>query len=142
MIGTSSSIATFALSVAPGMSNVAPIPKGLSVLERIACIAARVSSAFRGPVARIPTPPGVHLSEIEKGIGGKGLNELNMNVKVGWSNHTHMLVVISPAFETALTSVTSEIQDIPGSISGYLQPNREVILVRTELAATAVMVKR
>ena len=57
IIGTCSSIATFAFSVAPGINNVAPIPNGLSVCERIFCIAFRVSSAFNGPVANIPTPP-------------------------------------------------------------------------------------
>ena len=36
---------------------IAPIPNGLSVLERIVRIAFRVSSADKGPVASIPTPP-------------------------------------------------------------------------------------
>ncbi len=34
-----------------------PIPKGLLVLERITFIASLVSFSFKGPVARMPTPP-------------------------------------------------------------------------------------
>jgi len=42
-----------------------------------------------------------------------------------------MSIIISPAFETAATSVGDDIHDIPGRTMGYLHPNREVMRVRT-----------
>lgn len=39
-------------------------------------------------------------------------------------------IPLSPAFETAATSVGSEIQLIPGSTMGYLQPKSDVMRVR------------
>ena len=49
MTGTCSSIATLAFSLAPGISRVHPIPKGLSVSVRISRIFSRTSLAPYGP---------------------------------------------------------------------------------------------
>mmetsp|Transcript_1516 Transcript_1516/g.2261 ORF Transcript_1516/g.2261 Transcript_1516/m.2261 type:complete len:104 (+) Transcript_1516:913-1224(+) len=67
MMGTCSSIATLAFDSAPGIRSVVPIPNGLSVLERIVRIAFRVSSADKGPVASIPTPPAFDTAETRVG---------------------------------------------------------------------------
>ena len=44
----------------------------------------------------------------------------------------------APAFETADTSLGSDIQDIPGNIIGYLHENSDVIRVRIGAAAAHI----
>ena len=44
-----------------------------------------------------------------------------------------------PAFETADTSLGSDIQDIPGNIIGYLHENSDVIRVRIGAAAAHII---
>mmetsp|Transcript_8884 Transcript_8884/g.21934 ORF Transcript_8884/g.21934 Transcript_8884/m.21934 type:complete len:239 (-) Transcript_8884:25-741(-) len=68
MTGTPSSRATLAFSEAPGMSNVAPTPKGLSVRVRISRIHALVSNADSGPVANIPRPPALETAATRAGV--------------------------------------------------------------------------
>jgi len=49
-------------------------------------------------------------------------------------------IPIPPALETAATSSGVEIHDMPGSMSGYLQPSMLVILVRIAGAAMLTVV--
>jgi len=57
MTGTFSCKRTFAFSTAPGNISDALAPNGLSVSLRISRMASLVCPPFRGPVARMPSPP-------------------------------------------------------------------------------------
>mmetsp|Transcript_21035 Transcript_21035/g.49700 ORF Transcript_21035/g.49700 Transcript_21035/m.49700 type:complete len:211 (-) Transcript_21035:84-716(-) len=67
--GTCSSSATSAFSLAPGMSSVAPMPNALpGARRRISWMHSRVSSAFRGPVAKMPHPPAFDTAATSDGL--------------------------------------------------------------------------
>mmetsp|Transcript_19889 Transcript_19889/g.29425 ORF Transcript_19889/g.29425 Transcript_19889/m.29425 type:complete len:217 (+) Transcript_19889:444-1094(+) len=67
--GTCSSMATLAFSDAPGMSKVAPIPKGLPGANfLILRMDSLVSSADNGPVARMPHPPAFDTAATNSGV--------------------------------------------------------------------------
>lgn len=54
------------------------------------------------------------------------------------TNVLSIIIVHSPALETADTSVGSEIQLIPGRTMGYLHPKRVVMRVRIDAAVMIV----
>ncbi len=114
--GTSSCKATSAFSLAPGISKVAPIPKGLSVNLRISRILFLVSSAESGP----------KISARNRKSHFKKMKQWTTKLPVAKMPNP-------PAFETAATKRGVDIQLIPGKITGYLMPSSFVTRVLTAM---------
>ena len=161
---TSISRATLSFSRAPSIRRVHPVPKGLSVIERISWIFALTCSELYYPCTwRVGSGgevkgrgwrgSGISWERWRKGLIGictcaphAQAQTNTCTWQVDWRVHTHSGVpeakmLRPPAFDTAATNLGSEIQDIPGRMIGCLILNNFCTVHRSQHLSVLVSLR-